>query len=197
MYQIGEILVSEAVLRARFACDIPACKGACCWEGDYGAPLEPDEAATLRELLPALGPFLSPAGRAALEAQGAAVWYEDLGKEGTPLVDDGPCAYLTLDGAGIAHCGIENAWASGASTFRKPISCHLYPIRVVGGPEEGFEGLNYHEWSICQAACARGDRERVPLVRFAREAIIRKYGEDFYNALLDAADHLESAPPQP
>lgn len=197
MYQIGDILVSEEVLTARFACDVPACKGACCWEGDYGAPLEPGEVETLEAVLPALRPYLSPAGLAALESQGAAVWYEDLGKPGTPLVDGGPCAYLTLDGAGIAHCGIEKAWEAGAVAYRKPISCHLYPIRVVGGPEAGFEGLNYHEWSICQAACARGDRERISLVRFAREALIRRYGEEFYEALCHAADHLDTGATKP
>jgi len=197
MYLIGDIMVSEDVLQARFACDVPACKGACCWEGDYGAPLDPEEAETLRAILPALAPFLSPAGRKALEEQGAAIWYEDLGKDGTPLVDGGPCAYLTLDGQGIAHCGIEKAWEAGATDFRKPISCHLYPIRVAGGPDQGFEGLNYHEWSICQDACRRGEREDIPLIRFAREALIRRYGPEFYEALCAAADNLHPTPEGP
>lgn len=187
MYLIQDILVSEDVLKARFACDVPSCKGACCWEGDYGAPLEPEEVAILDAEWPAIRPYVSPAGASAILRQGTSVTYPDLGKEGTPLIDGGPCAYMTLDARGIASCGIERAWSDGATPFRKPVSCHLYPIRVVDGGPQGLDGLNYHEWSICQPACARGEREQIPLVRFAREALVRRFGEAFFEALDDAA----------
>ena len=143
---------------------------------------------TLERLLPDIRSYLSPAGLAVLDREGTSVYYPDLGKEGTPLIDGGACAYLTLDSHGIAHCGIETAWEAGVTSFRKPISCHLYPIRVLGKPEDGYEALNYDRWSICAAACTRGQQEGIRLVEFAKEALIRKYGEAFYEALVDAAD---------
>lgn len=187
MYLIEDILVSDPVLEARFACNIQACKGACCWEGDFGAPLEMEEVLLLESLLPELRPFLTPEGREVLDQQGAAVHYDDLDGPGTPLRANGACAYLTLDAQGVSHCGIEQAWAAGVTDFRKPISCHLYPIRVTGDREKGYEGLNYHEWSICKAACTRGEQEGILLIDFAREALIRRYGESFYEALKAAA----------
>lgn len=188
MHLIDDVLISDDVLTSSFACNIQACKGACCWEGDFGAPLEPEEIATLDSLLPEIRSFLSPAGLAVLDKEGTSVFYPDLGKDGTPLIEGGACAYLTLDAKGIAQCGIEKAWEAGISSFRKPISCHLYPIRVLGKPEDGYEALNYDQWSICSAACDRGQQEGIRLVEFAREALIRKYGEAFYEALIDATD---------
>ena len=106
---------------------------------------------------------------------------------GTSLLDDGACVFMTRTTSGIAQCGIEQAWADGKISFRKPISCHLYPIRVNRIPEIAFEALNYDEWEICSAACSLGKELKVPLYAFAREAIIRKYGTDFYNELADIA----------
>lgn len=188
MHLIDDVLISDDVLTSSFACHIPSCQGACCWEGDFGAPLDPEEVKTLERLLPDIRSYLSPAGLAVLDREGTSVYYPDLGKEGTPLIDGGACAYLTLDSHGIAHCGIETAWEAGVTSFRKPISCHLYPIRVLGKPEDGYEALNYDRWSICAAACTRGQQEGIRLVEFAKEALIRKYGEAFYEALVDAAD---------
>jgi hypothetical protein len=187
---IEDILVSDDILTAAFACDLEACKGACCWEGDYGAPLDPEEVETLKAILPEIQSFLSPAGLAVIQSRGTSVYYPDLDKEGTPLIDGGPCAYMRFDGQGVAQCGIEKAWEAGETQFRKPISCHLYPIRVLGQPEEGFEALNYERWEICSAACSRGEQTRMPLYVFAREALIRKYGQSFYKALHAAALHL-------
>ncbi len=192
MHLIDHILVSDDILTSRFVCDLQSCHGACCWEGDYGAPLDDEEVQTLRAILPDIRHFLSPAGLAVLDTQGASVYYSDLGKHGTPLIHGGPCAYLTRDGQGISHCGIEKAWEAGETSFRKPISCHLYPIRVLGKPEEGFEALNYERWEICGAACKKGEQSGTPLYVFAREALIRKYGPSFYDELEAAAQHLEN-----
>ncbi|MCS7035082.1 MAG: DUF3109 family protein [Saprospiraceae bacterium] len=181
-------LVSDALVEEYFACQLSACKGACCWEGDSGAPLEPAETATLEAIYEQIKPFLSPAGIAAIERQGKYVRYEESDEYGTPLIDGGPCAYMVLGADGIAQCGIERAYRAGATDFQKPISCHLYPVRVNHNPETGFEALNYHQWDICSAACQRGEAEKIPLYQFVREALVRKYGQEFYDALEGAAE---------
>ncbi|MBK8557284.1 MAG: DUF3109 family protein [Lewinellaceae bacterium] len=189
MIIVQDKLVSDALVEEHFICNLDACKGACCWEGDSGAPLEDAELAILRRIYEDVKPFLSPAGIAALEKQGAYTWFEEAGEWGTPLVDNGPCAYMTLHN-GVAQCGIEQAWKAGATDFRKPISCHLYPIRVEKNEEQNFEALNYHEWDICSAACSLGKKEQVPVYKFLKEAIIRKYGEAFYEELDGAAEFM-------
>lgn len=190
MLGIGHILISDDILTASFACDVSACRGACCWEGDFGAPLDPEEVGTLERIYPEIRPMLSPAGCEVIDRVGTSVPYPDLGQDGTPLIDGGPCAYMVLDPHGIAHCGIEQAWAKGLTDFRKPVSCHLYPIRVLRHEDEGFEALNYDRWSICAPACRQGEARGIPLYVFAREALIRKYGQDFYAELEAAAKHL-------
>ncbi len=183
MYFIQDVLVSDEVLEARFACDIGVCNG---------APLTADEVGILETIFPEVRPFLDAEGIEVLEEEGTAVHYPELGKMGTPLVNGGACAYLAFDPDGTAHCGIERAWAAGATTFRKPISCHLYPIRVLEHPGAAFEALNYDRWSICAAACSRGEREGISLVDFAREALVRRYGEDFFEELRSAREnHLK------
>jgi hypothetical protein len=194
MIIVQDKLVSDELVEEYFICNLEACKGACCWEGDSGAPLEKNELAELTRIYPAVKPFLSPAGIAAIEKQGTAVWFEEAEEWGTPLLDNGPCAYMTLVD-GVAQCGIEQAWKAGATDFRKPISCHLYPIRVARNEELDFEALNYHRWEICSAACALGEKERVPVYRFLREAIIRKFGEAFYEELDGAARFIKGEAP--
>ena len=181
MYVIGSILVSDAVTEEHFACNLTACKGACCWEGDYGAPLEADELPILERIYPAVAPYLTDAGRAAIAEQGLYVRNGD--SNDTPLVDNAACAYMTLDGTGTAQCGIERAYNEGAVDWKKPISCHLYPIRVRSNPEAGFEALNYDVWDICSAACSKGERERIRIFEFARPALVRKYGQAWYDEL--------------
>lgn len=194
MYWIEDVLVSDGVLEARFACQIHQCKGACCWEGDFGAPLEPEEVNTLLQIRESLRPWLSPAGNDAIDTQGAYIDYPDMDQPGTPLIDGGPCAYLVFDRHGIAKCGIEQAWNAGVSTFRKPISCHLYPIRIIRDEVAGFTGLNYHEWDICNTACEAGRKNNISLVHFLKDALVRKFGENFWEALADAADqHLHQS----
>ena len=187
MIVIQEVLVSEEVLDQQFICHLEACRGACCWEGDYGAPLEKEELATLEAIYPAVRPYLSPAGVAQLEAEGRYTYFTGMNNYGTTLLPNGACAYLVLDRDGKAQCGIEKAYNDGATTFKKPISCHLYPVRIKKNPQTGFEAMNYDEWDICAPACRLGRQMQFPLYQFLREAITRKYGENFYDELAAAA----------
>ena len=186
MYAIGSILVSDDIADEHFACNLTACKGACCWEGDYGAPLEAGEPEKLEEIYPAVSPYLTEAGRAAIAVQGKYV--RNAQSNDTPLVDNAACAYMTLDATGTAQCGIEQAYNDGAVAWKKPISCHLYPIRVKRNPQTGFEALNYDVWDICSAACARGERESIRIYEFAKPALIRKYGAEWYAELVAAVE---------
>lgn len=179
-------MISDEVVREHFRCHLDACKGACCWEGDFGAPLEAAEVETLAEIFKIIRPFLRKEGIEALEKQGFSVFYKDLGGHGTPLLPDGACAYLTFEENGVAKCGIEKAWEAGVTAFKKPISCHLYPVRVAKNEEAGFEALNYDRWDICSAACKAGKKAKLPVYQFVKAAIIRKYGEEFFEEL-DAA----------
>jgi len=190
MIIVQDKLVSDDVVQEQFICNLDACKGACCWEGDSGAPLEKAELTVLDEIFEAVKPYLSPAGIAAIEKQGKYIFYEEAKEWGTTLVDNGPCAYMTLEN-GVAQCGIERAWRDGKVEFRKPISCQLYPIRVEKNEEVGFEALNYDRWDICSAACEKGKKEQVAVYQFLKDAIIRKYGEDFYEELDAAAQYLK------
>jgi len=190
MLIIDNILVSNALVEEYFACRLSACKGACCWEGDAGAPLEEEELPILTSLFEHLKPFLSPAGIAAIEQQGKYVRDPETSECTTPLIAGGPCAYMVMGADGIAQCGIERAYRAGAVSFQKPISCHLYPVRVSRNSETGFEALNYHQWDICAAACRHGQEEKIPLYRFVCEALVRKYGASFYEALEGAAHYL-------
>lgn len=192
MIIVQDKLVSDDLVEEHFVCNLQACKGACCWEGDAGAPLDAAELPVLDAIFEKIKPFLSPAGIQAIEQQGKYQRYGEEEELGTPLINNGPCAYMTLNAAGIAQCGIEQAWRAGATDFQKPVSCHLYPIRVEKNEETGFEALNYHRWEICSAACELGEKEQVPVYRFVREAIIRKYGSDFYEELDGAAVFLKS-----
>ncbi|MDX2286065.1 MAG: DUF3109 family protein [Bacteroidia bacterium] len=175
-------LVSAELFEACFVCDLERCKGACCVEGDIGAPLEREELPVLEAELEAVRPFLNARGLEALDEQGP--WVRDItGGYSTPLVQGRECAYAVFDARGIASCGIERAHQAGATAFRKPVSCHLYPIRI-----ENFRGLEllaYNQWHICSPACALGASLGVRVYEFLKEAIIRKYGEAFY-AELDA-----------
>ncbi|HLP93946.1 MAG TPA: DUF3109 family protein [Saprospiraceae bacterium] len=191
MIIVQDKLVSDDVVEQQFICNLSACKGACCWEGDFGAPLEKAELAIMESILEKVKPYLSPAGIAAIEAQGAYQWFEGMGEHGTTLIDGGPCAYMTYDPLGIAQCGIEMAWKAGDIDFQKPISCHLYPIRVSKYEHFDSEALNYDRWDICSAACSLGEKEKVPVYRFVKDALIRKYGQAFYDELDGAAAFLK------
>jgi hypothetical protein len=189
MIQVGDIIVTEDLFDTHFVCDLEACKGACCVEGDGGAPLKEEELGMLEETLSDVRPFLPESGKFAIEQQSAWVIDTD-GDYVTPLVDGKHCAYTVFSEDGKANCGIELAWKSGKSKFRKPISCHLYPIRVQQLADT--VALNYHQWSICEPACRCGSSLKVPLYKFLKEPLIRAYGEAWYALLPDAAEAWEA-----
>lgn len=187
MILIQDILVSRDVVEERFLCQLDACKGACCWEGDFGAPLEAAELDTLTRIYPDIQPFLRREGIEAIEDQGLYTYFDELKGFGTTLLPDGACAYLTFDETGTAKCGIEKAYEAGATDFQKPVSCHLYPIRVSRNEEIGFEALNYDRWDICSAACKAGKKAKLPLFQFVKSALVRKYGQAWFDELEAAA----------
>jgi hypothetical protein len=188
MLVIGKTLVSDELITERFVCHIEACKAACCVEGDAGAPLLENEADILDEIYPSLAPFLSEKGRASIAEQGKWVRDKNDGEKCTPLLAGRECAYALWDENGSLHCGIEKAWESGAVSFRKPSSCHLYPVRVKEHKE--FTAVNYHRWQICQPACALGSKLGIPVFRFLKDALVNRFGEAWYAELEVLAEHL-------
>ncbi len=180
MFQLGKTLVSEDIIKKDFICNLSACKGACCIDGDAGAPLEKEETEILQKIYPKLKPFLRKESIEIIEAQGAFVTTEE-GELETPLINGGDCVYVNIDDRGIALCAIEEAYNQGKISWKKPVSCHLYPIRVKDYSE--FSAVNYHKWEICDDACTLGKELEVPVYKFVKEALIRKFGEDWYNEL--------------
>ena len=190
MILIDHLLVSEDVFNQEFTCNLSACKGACCWEGDWGAPLETEEISTLSAIREHLRPYLTDAGNRVLDREGTSTYYEAIQGEGTPLIEGAACAYLTFNEFGIGKCGIELAYENGSVDFQKPISCHLYPIRHTKIEKVDFEALNYETWDICQAACHLGSELKMPVYRFVKDALIRKFGLDFYAKMDKIAEDL-------
>lgn len=188
MFQIGKTIVSEEILEKEFVCNLSACKGACCIAGEAGAPLEEEETELLEDLYPRIKPFLRKEGIKSIEEQGTSVIGLD-GEFETPLIDGADCAYVTFDQNGTALCGIEEAYNQGEIPFKKPISCHLYPVRTQDYSE--FSAVNYHRWHICDDACSLGKELEVPIYKFTKEALIRKYGEDWYSELEKVASKLK------
>ncbi|MDU8886724.1 DUF3109 family protein [Yeosuana sp. MJ-SS3] len=180
MFQLGKTIVSEDIIKKDFVCNLSACKGACCVDGDAGAPLDKDEANILEEIYPNVKPFLRKEGIKAIELQGKYV-KTDEGEYETPLINGVDCAYVIFDDKKTALCGIEEAYNQGKIKWKKPISCHLYPVRVKDYSE--FSAVNYHEWQICDDACVLGKELQVPIYKFVREALIRKFGMDWYEEL--------------
>ena len=157
------------------------------WKGEAGAPVTEEEVAILREVYPKVKSFLRPEGIAAIEAQGTHI-VSELDELETPLVDGKECAYVTFNERGFASCGIEEAYNAGIINFKKPISCHLYPVRVQQYSE--FAAVNYHKWPICDDACTLGKELKVPVYKFVKEALIRKFGEHWYAQLEKVASEL-------
>lgn len=187
MIEIDDKIVSLDLLREMFVCDLAKCKGICCVEGDSGAPLDIDEVDILEQEWESYAPYMTDEGRRAVEEQGFMVVDVD-GDYTTPLVDGAACAYA-FEEAGVTYCAIERAYREGKCAFMKPISCHLYPIRVTRF-RNGSVGLNYHRWSVCSGARECGKRLGVPAYKALREPIIRAFGEEFYSQMELAADML-------
>ena len=181
MIALGHTLVSEDVFEKKFVCDLNACKGECCVSGDSGAPLDRKELKILDAVYPAVKPYMNAKGIAAVEKQGSYVLDSD-GDYTTTLVSDGAeCAFVYFDEHHIAKCAIEKAYYDGKIEWKKPISCHLYPIRITEYKE--YDAINYHSWHICKPACECGKALDVPVFKFLKEPLIRKYGEDWYKEL--------------
>ena len=179
MFEIDKKVISLDILKEKFCCDVRICKGHCCVEGESGAPLDDDEVPLLERIYPLLKPYLRTEGIQAIEEQGTSVIDSD-GDKVTPLIRGMECAYAVFKDD-IAKCGIEIAYESGAVDFRKPVSCHLYPVRV--SRYSNFEALNYHRWHLCECARNYGKELNIPIYKFVEEALIRKYGKDFTEKL--------------
>ena len=188
MIQIDDKLISEDLFSEEFVCNLAKCKGICCVDGDAGAPLDEDETKILDEIYPKIKSYLRPEGIQAIEEQGTYT----LDFEGdlvTPLVNNAECAYVIFDEKGYTKCAIEKAYEDGVIDWQKPISCHLYPIRIT--EYSNFSAINYHEWNICSDACTLGKELGVKVYQFLKKPLIRKYGEKFYQTLSEAAEEWE------
>jgi hypothetical protein len=185
MLEIGKALVSLDLVEEHFLCDLFKCKGACCVEGDSGAPLTEDEARKLEEILPLVEPYMTPEGKAVVGHQGTSVVDSD-GDTVTPLVNNRECAFTFKDERGIVKCAVEKAFLDGKTDFRKPVSCHLFPIRIT--EYKRFDAVNYQELKICKPGRECGRGQKLPLYQFLKEPLIRKYGEKWYEQLSYAAE---------
>ncbi len=189
MIEIENTLVSEILFERKFLCDLEACKGACCVEGDAGAPLEEAEAEYLKENIKKITPYLRKEGIKAIIEHGTSVIDKE-GDEVTSLVKNAECSFVIFDEKGISKCGIESAYEDGVIGFQKPISCHLYPVRIskIGS----MEALNYSKSEICDPACKLGESTGLKVFRFLKEALIRKYGLSYYNIMEEVDKALDS-----
>ncbi len=179
MFEIDKTIISADLVEKKFACDLEKCKGYCCVHGESGAPLEFGEVGILRDIYPRIKEYLRKEGIEAIDTQGTSVIDKD-NESVTPLIGGEECAYAIFEN-GIARCGIEKAFENNATDFRKPLSCHLYPVRIK--QLNDFEALNYDRWSICEPARESGLKENMPVFRFVRDAIIRKYGAEYFEKL--------------
>jgi len=182
MILIDNTVISDDIKEQFFVCDLDKCKGACCVEGDLGATLEKKELEILEENYQKVKPFLNKEGIAAIEKQGTYIVDKE-GDYSTPTVSGKECAYAIYDDKGILKCGIEQAYFAGKTKFRKPISCHLYPIRIT--KYDHYDALNYDRWHVCSPACGLGEKLGVPIYKFLKDSLIRKYGEEWYEELVN------------
>ncbi len=187
MIAIDNTIVSEHLLEKKFVCDLNACKGECCVAGDSGAPLDVEEIKILEDVLTKVKPYIPKDGLKAIAKQGVYVIDED-GDYTTTLVKGKHCAFVYFDNS-IAKCAIEKAYMEGVITWKKPISCHLYPVRIT--KYKDYDAVNYNQWDICKPACTCGSKLNVPVYKFLKEPLIRKYGDNWYKQL-EPADKIKN-----
>ena len=185
MIQIEDIVVSSDILTEKFICNLEACQGECCIEGDAGAPVEKNEVAELEKVLPVVWDELSPEAQAVIKKQGV-VYTDQDGDLVTSIVGNKNCVFTCYDEKGCCYCAIEKAYREGKCNFYKPISCHLYPIRIEN--YDPYTAVNYHRWDVCKAAVILGKMKGVPVYQFLKEPLIRKFGADWYQMLSDCAE---------
>ncbi|MCV6630347.1 MAG: DUF3109 family protein [Flavobacteriaceae bacterium] len=189
MFQIGNTLISEEIIENDFVCNLSACKGACCVDGDAGAPLTVEETKILEEVYPKVVPYMRPQGIESVAANGTFVADEfEAGEWETPLVNGAECAYAIFEGDGMVKCAIEAAYNDGKIEWRKPVSCHLYPIRIKAYSR--FVAVNYDKWHICNDACSLGKELQVPVYKFVKNALIHRFGKEWYEELETVAQRL-------
>lgn len=188
MILVQDAVISDDIKNKMFVCNLEKCKGACCVEGELGAPLNVDELQIIENIYDKVEPYLTAEGKAEIEKQG--IWIEDYeGDYSTPTINDKECVYAFYDDEKILKCGIEQAHIDGKIDFKKPISCHLYPIRLK--QYNDFIAVNYSEWDICSDACSFGEKLGVPLYKFLKEPLIRKFDEDWYSELVQEIEGEE------
>jgi len=187
---IDNVLVSDDVVEAKFVCDLHKCKGGCCEDGDAGAPLEKEEKKIIDDNVEAIKPYLAKEGLQEIERQGRYIYDREFGWV-TPTINGTICAYGSRDKNGIIKCGIEAAYYDGKLDWKKPISCHLYPIKISEG--KVYTNVNYEPRDVlCKPGCTLGKKLKMPVYQFLKEALIRKFGTEFYEALEQvAAEHFE------
>lgn len=192
MIAIDNILVSDELVEEQFVCDLNKCKGGCCVDGDAGAPLDESELAKMDEIYDAVKPYLPAKHIKEIEQQGRYVYNEEFGWV-TPAINGGICVYAIKDPLGIVKCGIEQAYYDKKVDWKKPISCHLFPVRIKKSSDGELEYVNYEpREDLCKPACRLGKKLKVPVYQFLKEPLIRKYGEEFYEALdAVAQDYFE------
>jgi len=188
---IDNILVSDEVVSEQFVCDLNKCKGGCCEDGDSGAPLANEELEYLREFLEEIKPYITAEGKKVLEKEGLYKYDQEFGWV-TPTIAGRMCAYGFRDATGVIKCGIEQAWRDNKISWKKPISCHLFPVKITKSKRQNQEYVNYEpRQDLCKAACKLGKQLKVPVHVFLKEALVRKYGAEFYTALEAAALHTK------
>jgi len=188
MIQIGKTILSFDIFESHFLCELSACKGACCVDGDSGAPLTEEEALMIETYYPDFEQYLSEENRQEVEIQGTSVIDKDEDLV-TPLHNRMECAFTFIGEDGITKCAIEKAFLKGEIPFRKPVSCHLFPIRITEYSD--FDALNYQQIGICQPGRECGNKNKLPLYQFLKEPLIRKYGEEWYKEVEIAAEYLK------
>ena len=186
MLIVGDVLVSDELIDKCFCCELSQCKGVCCVEGDSGAPLAPDEVGDLDENYPVFKKYMTPEGIETVEQNGDTFVFDGSGDFGTPLVESNKACAFAFWEDGVCKCAIEKAYLNGEIPFQKPLSCFLYPVRAskVGK----YIALNYHHWDICKSACRKGAELQLPIYRFLKEPLVRKFGADWYEELCKAVD---------
>lgn len=190
MIKIDNTLISQDILEKKFCCDLDKCHGACCVKGDAGAPLLETETSLLAKIINKIKPYLSQQGIDSIEKHGTHV-IDDENETVTPLIDGKECAYVIFENS-IARCGIEKAYTDGAIKFRKPISCYLYPIRIK--KYEQFIAVNYDQWNICEPARIKGEKIKLPVFVFVKDALRKRFGKEWYKMLQAAKEVVNKKP---
>ncbi len=189
MIQIQQTLLSDDIFDEQFICDLCKCKGQCCVDGESGAPITQEEYVQIQRILPLIQDMLSPEAQSLINKQGIAYTDED-GELVTSIINGEECVFTWFDEEGVCKCAIDTAFREGLTDVQKPISCHLYPIRLTDYTD--FTAVNYHRWSICKPAIKLGRKESLPIYRFLREPLIRRFGKDWYKEVCEVAKLMQT-----